>query len=46
MPAMNDGGSGPLWWSGLPTGPSRPSLTQDESVDVAIIGGGFTGISV
>jgi glycine/D-amino acid oxidase-like deaminating enzyme len=44
MAAVNDGGSGPLWWSGLPTGATRPPLRQDESVDVAIVGAGFTGL--
>ena len=44
MPAVSDGSSGPLWWSGLQTGPTRAPLTQDESVDVAVIGGGFTGL--
>jgi glycine/D-amino acid oxidase-like deaminating enzyme len=44
MPAVNDGGSGPLWWSGLSAEPTRPPLAQDESVDVAIVGGGFTGL--
>jgi glycine/D-amino acid oxidase-like deaminating enzyme len=44
MPAVSDRGSGPLWWSGLPAGATRPPLTQDESVDVAIVGGGFTGL--
>src|SRR5450631_1367861 len=44
MPAVKDGGSGPLWWSGLPAGPTRDQLTQDETVDVAIVGGGFTGL--
>ena len=39
MPAVSDGGSGPLWWSGLSAGPTRPPLTQDESVDVAIVAG-------
>ena len=41
---MSDGASGPLWWDGLSTGPTRAPLTQDESVDVAIVGGGFTGL--
>src|ERR1019366_5821948 len=44
MPAVSDGGSGPLWWSGLPAGATRPPLTQNENVDVAIVGGGFTGL--
>jgi len=44
MPAVSDGDSGPLWWSGLPAGPTRDPLTQEESVDVAIVGGGFTGL--
>ncbi len=41
---MNDGASGPLWWEGLPAGATRPALAQDESVDVAIIGAGYTGL--
>ncbi len=41
---MSDGGSGPLWWSGRPAGATRPQLTQDESVDVAIVGAGYTGL--
>lgn len=38
------GASDPLWWAGLPAGATRPALTQDESVDVAIVGAGFTGL--
>jgi glycine/D-amino acid oxidase-like deaminating enzyme len=41
---VSDGCSGPLWWAGLPTGATRDPLTQDESVDVAIVGAGFTGL--
>jgi len=41
---VSDVASGPLWWDGLSTGPTRAPLTQDESVDVAIVGGGFTGL--
>ena len=44
MPAVSDEGSGPLWWSGLPARQTRPTLAQDVSVDVAIVGGGFTGL--
>ncbi|HEX7535753.1 MAG TPA: FAD-dependent oxidoreductase, partial [Dermatophilaceae bacterium] len=44
MPAVGDRASGPLWWDGLPAGPTRPALTQDEHVDVAIVGAGFTGL--
>jgi glycine/D-amino acid oxidase-like deaminating enzyme len=44
MPAVSDGGPSPLWWSGLPAGPTRPALTRDENVDVAIVGAGFTGL--
>jgi len=44
MPAVSDGSPGPLWWSGLPAGPTRPPLNQDDSVDVAIVGAGFTGL--
>lgn len=36
--------SGPLWWAGLPAGTTRPALGQDVSVDVAIVGAGFTGL--
>src|SRR5665647_1598933 len=36
--------SGPLWWAGLPAKATRDPLTADESVDVAIVGGGFTGL--
>ena len=41
---MSVGGSAPLWWDGLPAGATRPALTQDESVDVAIVGAGYTGL--
>ena len=41
---MNDGGSGSLWWAGLPARATRAPLGQDESVDVAIVGGGFSGL--
>lgn len=44
MPAVSAGGSGPLSWSGLPARAIRPPLTRDECVDVAIVGGGFTGL--
>jgi len=37
-------GSDPLWWAGLPAGPTREPLTRDENVDVAIVGAGFTGL--
>jgi len=34
-----------LWWDGLDeVGPLRPSLGGDLDVDVAIVGGGFTGL--
>jgi glycine/D-amino acid oxidase-like deaminating enzyme len=39
-----NGTPGPLWWDGLPARPTRAPLTRDESVDVAIVGGGFTGL--
>ncbi|HEY5249310.1 MAG TPA: FAD-dependent oxidoreductase, partial [Dermatophilaceae bacterium] len=41
---VSNGASGPLWWAGLPTGPTRAPLSQAESVDVVIVGGGFTGL--
>lgn len=34
----------PLWWEGLETRPTRPPLDGDATVDVAIVGGGFTGL--
>ncbi|MGV1036582.1 MAG: NAD(P)/FAD-dependent oxidoreductase [Candidatus Nanopelagicales bacterium] len=36
-----------LWWDTLPAdlrGPTRPPLTADTSVDVAIVGAGYTGL--
>src|SRR5665811_2096657 len=44
MPAVRDAGSDPLWWSGLPAAQTRSALAQDESVDVAIVGAGYTGL--
>ena len=41
---MNNRADGPLWWAGLPTGATRAPLTQDENVDVAIVGAGYTGL--
>jgi len=41
---MSERVSGPLWWAGLPARPTRAPLATDESVDVAIVGGGFTGL--
>jgi glycine/D-amino acid oxidase-like deaminating enzyme len=41
---VNDGGSGSLWWAGLPARATRAPLGQDLSVDVAIVGGGFSGL--
>lgn len=34
----------PLWWEAISTEPTRPQLDGDRSVDVAIVGGGFTGL--
>jgi glycine/D-amino acid oxidase-like deaminating enzyme len=34
-----------LWWGAVPLPlPPRPALTQDITVDVCIVGGGFTGL--
>ncbi len=34
-----------LWWDGVPVPlPERPQLTQDQQVDVCIVGAGFTGL--
>ncbi len=41
---MSERVSGPLWWAGLPAEATRDPLATDESVDVAIVGGGFTGL--
>ena len=41
---MSHGATGPLWWADLQAGATRPALTQDESVDVAIVGAGYTGL--
>lgn len=38
------GTSGPLWWDGQPAGATRPALFGDTSVDVAIVGAGYTGL--
>lgn len=35
----------PLWWAEVDLAqPGRPSLTSDLAVDVAIVGGGFSGL--
>ena len=41
---MSHGATGPLWWADLPAGATRPPLAQGESVDVAIVGAGYTGL--
>ena len=41
---MSNGARGPLWWAGLPARPTRAPLTQDDNVDVAIVGAGYTGL--
>jgi glycine/D-amino acid oxidase-like deaminating enzyme len=41
-------GPGPragCWWDETIPSPSWPELTQDLTVDVAVVGGGFTGLS-
>ena len=38
------GASTPLWWDGEPTSAPRPALATDETVDVCIVGGGYTGL--
>lgn len=42
---MNEGFSHGLWGASAPPAPDTLSLAEDLSVDVAIIGGGFTGSS-
>lgn len=34
----------PLWWDAVPAEPTRPPLPGDASVDVCIVGAGFTGL--
>ena len=34
----------PLWWDGVPNRPTRDPLDGDTRADVAIVGGGFTGL--
>ncbi|MEM5470966.1 FAD-dependent oxidoreductase [Hoeflea sp. AS60] len=34
----------PVWWSTLPQSAALPPLAQDGTCDLAIIGGGFTGL--
>lgn len=41
---MSHGATGPLWWADHRAGATRPALAQDESVDVAIVGAGYTGL--
>ena len=41
---MSHGATGPLWWADQRVGATRPALAQDESVDVAIVGAGYTGL--
>jgi glycine/D-amino acid oxidase-like deaminating enzyme len=41
---VSEAATGPLWWAGVPSGATRPPLTRDVSVDVAIVGAGFTGL--
>ncbi len=41
---MSNGASSPLWWADQRTSATRPALTSDESVDVVIVGAGYTGL--
>jgi len=34
-----------VWFHGMPPLDTRPALADDHEADVAIIGGGFTGIA-
>ncbi|MEM6939037.1 MAG: FAD-binding oxidoreductase [Pseudomonadota bacterium] len=43
--AYSDAPRANCWWDETCTPPSRPALIGDSQVDVAIIGGGFTGLS-
>jgi len=41
---VSHGATGPLWWADQRAGATRPQLAKDESVDVAIVGAGYTGL--
>jgi len=41
---VSTGALAPLWWSGLAAGAARDPLAHHESVDVAIVGAGYTGL--
>ena len=43
--AYGDGPRTGCWWDETCDIPTRNSVTEDLRVDVAIVGGGFTGIS-
>ena len=34
----------PLWWDGEPTSAPRPALATEQTVDVCIVGAGYTGL--
>lgn len=46
MPSSSEGatGSGPLWWQGRSPAPASATPALPGEVDVAIVGGGFTGL--
>ena len=41
---ISDAKTTPLWWDAVTARAVRPSLDGDRSVDVAIVGGGLTGL--
>ena len=43
--AYSEGPRAGCWWNETVDLPDRPAFTEDRTVDVAIVGGGFTGLS-
>ncbi len=44
MDAIEGAVARPLWWEGVPSRPARPPLHADATVDVAVVGAGYTGL--
>ena len=43
-PTVAPGGAQPWWLQDAPPDPAEPALSSDTTADVAIVGGGFTGL--
>ena len=42
--ALTSASPEPFWSSDIEAGPACPALTEDLACDLAIVGGGFTGL--